>query len=219
MIRRSRFTIVPNIVRWRRDLAKTSAWSSCPIGRGPYGCLAIPRPRSPTADRALKDAREIGQAATLMYALAHATRTYFWTGNYAAANTLVEEVVGLADEKGASAWKAFGMMHQGSLLALTGQASNAAEMMYFRHQRMAIHGINIVDAVLFIKFGESLCGTRPIRQCLALHWRSDDRGEATKARWCEAEVHRTAGEIALMSPDPGCSEGGNLFRTCARNRT
>ena len=45
-IRRSRFTILPSIVRWRRDLAKTSGWQSCPIGRGPSGSLAIPRPRS-----------------------------------------------------------------------------------------------------------------------------------------------------------------------------
>ncbi len=120
--------------------------------------LGYPEAALADADRALKDAREIGQAATLMYALAHATRTYFWTGNYAAANTLVEEVVALADEKGASAWKAFGMMHQGSLLALTGQASNAVRIDVLRNQRMAVHGINIVDAVLFIKFGESLCG-------------------------------------------------------------
>ena len=68
-IRRSRFTILPSIVRWRRDLAKTSGWQSCPIGRWPCGCLAIPRPRSQTSNAALKDAREIGQAATLMFAL------------------------------------------------------------------------------------------------------------------------------------------------------
>ena len=47
-IRRSRFTILPSIVRWRRDLAKTSGWQSCPIGRWLCGCLAIPRPRSQT---------------------------------------------------------------------------------------------------------------------------------------------------------------------------
>ena len=47
-IRRSRFMILPSIVRWRRDLAKTSGWQSCPIGRGLCGCLAIPRPRSRT---------------------------------------------------------------------------------------------------------------------------------------------------------------------------
>ena len=47
-IRRSRFTILPSIVRWRRDLAKTFGWQSCPIGRWLCGCLVIPRPRSQT---------------------------------------------------------------------------------------------------------------------------------------------------------------------------
>jgi hypothetical protein len=40
--------------------------------------LGYPDAALADADRALKEAREIGQAATLMYALAHATRTYFW---------------------------------------------------------------------------------------------------------------------------------------------
>ena len=44
-IRRSRFTILPSIVRWRRDLAKTSGWQPCAFGRWPCGCLAIQRPR------------------------------------------------------------------------------------------------------------------------------------------------------------------------------
>ena len=85
-IRRSRFTILPSIVRWRRDLAKTSGWQSCPIGRWLCGCLAIPRPRLQTQTDALKDAREIGQAATLMYALAYTSLTHIFCGNYAAAN-------------------------------------------------------------------------------------------------------------------------------------
>ena len=68
-IRRSRFTILPSIVRWRRVLAQTSGCQPCPIGRGLDGFLAIPTLRLADADHALKDARDIGQAATLMYAL------------------------------------------------------------------------------------------------------------------------------------------------------
>ena len=30
--------------------------------------------------------------------------------------------------------------------------------------------------------------------------------EATKERWCEAEVHRIAGEIALMPPEPDAAK-------------
>ena len=47
-IKRSRFTIRPSIVRWRRVLAKTCGWQSCPLDRWLSGCLVIPRPRSPT---------------------------------------------------------------------------------------------------------------------------------------------------------------------------
>jgi hypothetical protein len=58
------------------------------------------------ADQALKDAREIGQAATLMTALIFATITHTLCGNYAAANMEADEVVALADEKGTLFWKA-----------------------------------------------------------------------------------------------------------------
>ena len=46
--RRSRFMILPSIVRWRRDLAKTSGWQFCHFGRWLCGCLVIPMPRSQT---------------------------------------------------------------------------------------------------------------------------------------------------------------------------
>ena len=127
-IRRLRFTILPSIVRWRRDLAKTPGWQPCPIDRWHCGCLAIPRPRSQTLSTRSSDAREIGQAATLMYALANTSLTYILCGNYAAANALIDELVALADEKGALLWKARGMMDRGWLFALTGKAADAVQM-------------------------------------------------------------------------------------------
>ena len=41
---------------------------------------------------------------------------------------VVDELAALADEKGALFWKARGMLLQGSLLALTGRASDAVLM-------------------------------------------------------------------------------------------
>jgi len=35
--------------------------------------------------------------------------------------------------------------------------------------------------------------------------------EATKERWCEADIHRTAGEIALMSPEPDAAKAQAYF--------
>ena len=58
------------------------------------------------SDRALKDARERSQAATLMFALYHAPMTHIYCGNYTAAATQAQELVVLAEEKRASVWKA-----------------------------------------------------------------------------------------------------------------
>ena len=35
--------------------------------------------------------------------------------------------------------------------------------------------------------------------------------EATKERWCEAEVNRMAGEIALLSPEPDAAKAEAYF--------
>ena len=35
--------------------------------------------------------------------------------------------------------------------------------------------------------------------------------ETTKERWCEAEVHRVAGEIALKSPEPDTAKAESYF--------
>ena len=75
--------------------------------------LGYPEAALADADHALKDAREIGQAATLMYALHHASFTHIYCGNYATANAQLDELVALADEKGALLWKALGMLIQG----------------------------------------------------------------------------------------------------------
>jgi class 3 adenylate cyclase/tetratricopeptide (TPR) repeat protein len=91
--------------------------------------LGYPEAALADADHALKDAREIGQAATLMYALFHASVAHFYCGKYVAVDALVDELVALADEKGTPFWKAFGMMNQGCVLARTGNASDAIKML------------------------------------------------------------------------------------------
>jgi hypothetical protein len=73
-------------------------------------------------------AREIGQAATLLYALGQIPLTQIYCGNYAAAAAHADEVSPLADEKGALIWKAHGMLTQGWLFALTDKAADAVHM-------------------------------------------------------------------------------------------
>ena len=68
--------------------------------------------RSPAltdAEHALKDAREVGQAATLMYALSFTLWTNIFCGNYATAAAQAQELAALAEEKDAMFWKALGI--------------------------------------------------------------------------------------------------------------
>ena len=121
-------------------------------------CLGYPEAAVADAQNAYKDAREIGHAATLMHALAYASFIHIQCGNYLTANALVDELVALADEKGALFWKAIGMTHQGWLFARTGKTSDAVHMITSGTQSMAINESNGVGAVVFVVFSQDLCG-------------------------------------------------------------
>jgi hypothetical protein len=92
---------------------------------GALWCLGYPEAALADADQALSNAREIGHAATLMHALHVTSLTLIHCGSYAAARSRVDEVVTLADEKGALFWKLLGMLDRGCLLTSTGEASRA----------------------------------------------------------------------------------------------
>ena len=90
--------------------------------------LGYPEAALADAEQALKDAREIGHAASLMFALFYASLTYIYCGKYAAADAVVDELVALADEKGTLFWKAGGMLRRGCLSVMTGKALDAVQM-------------------------------------------------------------------------------------------
>ena len=77
---------------------------------------------------ALKVAHELGQAASLMFALSHASLTNSLRGDDAVATTQSDELAALACEKGSVYWKAAGMPLQGCFFALTGNAADAVRM-------------------------------------------------------------------------------------------
>jgi tetratricopeptide (TPR) repeat protein len=90
--------------------------------------LGYPQTALADVDHALEDARDGGHAGTLMYAQFHTSLTNVLCAKYAAADAQTNEVVRLADEKGAALWKALGTMEKGCLLALSGKASEAIQM-------------------------------------------------------------------------------------------
>jgi hypothetical protein len=113
------------------------------------------------SDRAISDAREIGQAATLLYALGHALFIYFECGN-AKARVIVDELVALAGEKGTLFWKAQGMIHEGWLFALTGKAAGAIHKITSGLTTWRSTGAGVLIPT-YLSCATRLRRTRPIR--------------------------------------------------------
>ena len=173
--------------------------------------LGYPEAALVDADHALKYAHEIGQAATLMVALNHTSFTHIHCGNYRAANAEADELVALTDEKGAKQWRAGGMLALAWLFALTGRASDAVQML-----TSAITAWRSTGSTVFMPWFLSL-----LARAYAELGQFDDAwrcvGEAktavetTKEKWCEADVHRVAGEIALLSQEPDTAKAQAYF--------
>jgi class 3 adenylate cyclase/tetratricopeptide (TPR) repeat protein len=152
--------------------------------------LGYPEAALADTNNALKDARGIGQAATLMFALLNGSFTHILCGNYAAANEETVELAALADEKGALLWKAFGMSVQGCLLALTGKAADAVHMI-----TSGITALRSTGATLWTPLWLSCLARAHAELGQFGHaWRCIGEAmravETTKERWFEAEVNR-----------------------------
>jgi predicted ATPase len=152
------------------------------------------------AERAVKNARETGHAFTLMHAL-FGTHIYVYSGNYDAANTSFDELIGLADETGARYWKSLGTAARGWLFAATGKASDAVREITSGITSLQSAGATLYEpmhlqylALAYAELGQLDDARRCIDDAI-------EKVERSNERWCEAEVYRIAGEIALKSTE------------------
>jgi class 3 adenylate cyclase/predicted ATPase len=173
--------------------------------------LGYPKAALAETERALSDAREIGQAATLMFALALTALTHICCSNYAVANALVDDLVVLANEKGASLWQAGGMALRGCIFTLTGRSSDAVELI-----TSGIAAWRLTGATVWLPFYLShLARAHGELGQFDDAWRCIGEAttavESTKERWYEADVIRMSGEIALMSPQQDAAKAQTYF--------
>jgi predicted ATPase len=173
--------------------------------------LGYPDSALADADQGLSDAREIGQAATLMYVLTIGRLAHIYCGSCSGAKIHSDEVVALADEKGAVFWKAFGIMNQGWLAAVTGKASEAVGMLSSGINAWRSTGSTVWMPLYLLHLARTYSELGQLDDA----WRSIGEAmtavETTKERWCMAEVHRTAGEIVLTSPEPDAVKAEAYF--------
>jgi class 3 adenylate cyclase/predicted ATPase len=163
------------------------------------------------ANHAIMDAREMGQAATLMYALTVTATTLILCGHYDAAKAQSDEAVRLAEEKGATLWKGFGMMRQGCVLALTGKTVNAVQVMTSGIAQWRSTGATVLLPFQLPNLARAYAELGQFDDALRCIGETMSAVEATKERWFEAEVNRTAGEIELLSRDPDAAKADAYF--------
>jgi predicted ATPase len=173
--------------------------------------LGYPEEALRDADCALMEARQIGHAATLMFTLNFPIIVNTYCGNYERVNELLDELVALAEEKGAAFRKAEGVLRRGYVLTLAGEAAKAVEMVSSGIALWRATGSTIFTpehefmlAIAHADSGQFDDAWRCIGKAMTAM-------QATKERWCEAEAHRVAGEIALKSPAPHTAKAEGYF--------
>jgi predicted ATPase len=163
--------------------------------------LGYPEAALSDANRTLKDARDIGNAATLMHALTIVSRTHAYCGDYDTANAQVGELIALADRTGSLFWRRAAATRQGVLFAMTGKAVHAVEMITSAVAEHRSGGVKLSmpSALSMLARAHAEMGQHEKA------WHSIGEAitavETHKERIWEAEVHRIAGDITLMSPE------------------
>jgi class 3 adenylate cyclase/predicted ATPase len=173
--------------------------------------LGYPETALADADHALENARDHGHAGTLMYAQLHTSFTNILSGKYAAANAQSNEVVRLADEKGAALWKALGMMEKGCVLALSGNASEAFQMIASGITTYRSTGSRVYLPFFWSHLSWAHAELGQFDDAWRCICEATTAVETTKERWFEAEINRIKGEIALKLPKLGSSQAEKYF--------
>src|SRR5262249_15773721 len=166
--------------------------------------------------------REIGHAATLMYALWWASWFHMFCGAYAEALSLLDELAALADQKDASLfWKATEIAWRGAFFALTGKASEAVLAITSGMTSLRSTGAALYEpwhlwhlAMAYAELDQPDDARRCIDDAIAKVERSNEKA-------LEAEVNRIAGEVALKSPAPDTQKAEKHFEralSVARHR-
>ena len=173
--------------------------------------LGYPETALADADHALENAREAGHAGTLMYAQFHTSLTNVLCAKYAAADAQSNEVIRLADEKGAALWKALATMQKGSVPALSGRASEAIQMITSGITTYRSTGSRVYLPIFLSHLSRAHAELGQLDDAWRCIGEATTTVETTKERWYEAEINRIRGEIALKLPQLGPSQAEAYF--------
>jgi predicted ATPase len=198
----------PNVARFGQD-----PWTAGLVMRAiALWMLGYPEAAAADADGAVRDARAIGHATSLIFALALADLTHMLRGNYAAGGDCLRELRALADDKGGLFWKTVALVSEARHLALTGDPANSLPVMISTRNAYEATGGNFLaplDLSVLASTHAALGEFDDARRCI------DDAMttiERNKEKWFEVEVNRIAGEVELKSPERDTSKAEGYFK-------
>jgi predicted ATPase len=173
--------------------------------------LGYPEAARSDVTQALKNAREIGHAATLMHALAHVTIPSTFRGDYTAAAAQSRELLLIAEEKNTPHWKALGLLNEGCLSTFMGKASEAVRFSVAGITAARTMGSIAWHPLWFSYLARAYADLGQFDEARRFIGEAIAAVETTKEGWHEAEANRIAGEIELLSPHPDATKAESYF--------
>ena len=168
-------------------------WQPCPFRSWALWFLGYPNASLADADQALRDAREIGHAATLMFApLALTPQANFLSANYATAIAANDELLAVADEKNAWYWKAVGMVLQGNLFAVTDKASDAIQKITSGLTAFRSTGATLYVPSWLSSLARACADVGKLDDAWSCIGEAMTAIETTKQRWCRGKPRSIA---------------------------
>jgi predicted ATPase len=172
--------------------------------------LGYPEAGISDADNALREARDIAPAGTLMHTLSWGILTRTVCG-YDVPSTLVDELVALADHKSAVQWKTIGMLLQ-AILAMNRQSAEAVHVLSSRIAAYRSTGSTFCQPWYLANLATAYANIDHIEEARDGIAEAMTMIETDKERWFAAEINRMAGEIELKSPQTGAAKGEAYFQ-------
>ena len=178
--------------------------------------LGFPKAALLDVEHALTNARQIGQVALLMYAEGHASLPLIFSGSYAKASMIAEELVKLADETHTAYWQACGAIHQGAILSLTGNASDAVGMIAAGIAKYQSTGSSAWLPLFFSHLARAHLELSQFDECSRYIGEAMMMSEMNKETFCQPEINRITGELAVK--EFGHRESAMVLRPCTFDR-
>ena len=147
-----------------------------------------------------------------MAALAITSLSHIHCGNYGLAKEQLDELCALADEKGAVFWKVGAMLLLGCVSALNGKAADAVDTVEVGIQAWRSTGASLWMPMYLAHLIGAYADLGRFDEAWRCFGEATSLMQQTKERWCEAEIYRIAGRVAIHSPGSDVDKPETFFR-------